>query len=85
MKEKKQINVDIDRFSKESFIDFITGSNHLMKNDVKNNFIQITNTVFSTTSNFDSVLFKISTMCAMKHYFSFSWKETCGIRNIFFG
>lgn len=56
-----------------------------MTNDVKNNFIDITNTVFSSTSNFDSLLSKISTMCAMKHYFSFSCKITCGIRNIFFG
>ena len=84
-KGKKEISIDINMYSKESFIDFITGSNLQMKNDVKNDFVQITNTIFSTTSNFDLTLSKISTMCAMKHYFSFSCRETCGIRNIFFG
>jgi hypothetical protein len=84
-KGKKEINIGIDKYSKESFIDFITGSNYQMNNDVKNDFVQITNTIFSTTSNFDLTLSKISTMCAMKHYFSFSCIESCGIRNIFFG
>ena len=84
-KGKKEINIDINMYSKESFIDFITGSNLQMKNNVKNDFVQITNTIFSTTSNFDLTLSKISTMCAMKHYFSFTCSETCGIRNIFFG
>ena len=83
--DKKNITIDTDLYSKDSFIDFITKTNEIMESDVKNDFIQLINTKFSSTSNFDITLTKISSMCAMKHYFSFTMSELCGIRNIFFG
>lgn len=83
--EKKEIIVDTKLYSKKSFMDFVVGSNKQMKKDVKNDFIEIVNTKFSTTSNFDVELSNILSMCSMKHYYSFKMSELCGIRNIFFG
>lgn len=84
-KGKKEIVVGISYYCKESFIDYITQTTKLLEKDVKNDFIDIINTNFSSTSNFDANLNRVLSMCTMKHYFSYTCREICGIRNIFFG
>jgi hypothetical protein len=57
---KKNIRILNKRYSKEFFIDYINEFNQEMKKDIKNDFIELTNTNFSSTSiseNVNSIIF----------------------------
>lgn len=82
---KKNIKKNEKNFNKDTFINFISTTNEVMSTEVNNNYIQIINTKFSSTSDFDINLTNIVAMCSMKHYYNYNISIACGIRNIFFG
>lgn len=85
-KEKITIEQSVDfKFDSNSIGQFAEQINEIMCSRVKGDFVQITNSNFTTTSHFDKTLYNITTMVSMKKYFDFELKISCGIKKIYFG
>lgn len=86
--EKESIVVEFGsdfKFDSEYIGKFIEQINEKINSKVKGDFVQITNSNFTTTSSFDKTLYNITTMISMKEYFDYNLEISCGIKKIYFG
>lgn len=86
--ENKEI-IDISfgedfEFNSDNINKFVSKVNNELSKRVKNNFINIVNQNFTTTTTFDKMLYNLSTMISMKEYFEYELSVSCGIKKIYF-